>query len=147
MHRCITLHPTHSTGYILSVSMYVVNSHCYQLGAHNAPGWSYSYFVQFSCLSVHLSVRASLGRPGNMLMAAAGTYGCFELAGLFASSLQRKQNDPSTIDSRDTGLVTLAQYRKSSSRSKGTPRNRWLTQTNKPRSEIAIVLQYSVSYK
>ncbi len=48
----------------------------------------YNYFA-FVCLFVCLSV-LGLGRPGNELMAAAGTYGCFELAGLFASSLQKE---------------------------------------------------------
>ncbi len=43
-------------------------------------------------------------------MAAAGTYGSFELAGLFASSLQRKSSDASIIDSRGTALVTQAQF-------------------------------------
>ncbi len=43
----------------------------------------------FVCLSVCLSVKG-LGRPGNELMAAVGTYSCFELAGLFASSLQKE---------------------------------------------------------
>ncbi len=38
------------------------------------------------------------------------TYGCFELAGLFASSLQRKLSDASTIDCRGTALVARAQY-------------------------------------
>ncbi len=73
----------------------------YQLGARCAPGWSYSSFAIFVsvCLSVYLSVCHSphgLGRPGSEIMAAAGTYGCFELAGLFASSLQGKPNDDST---------------------------------------------------
>ncbi len=64
-----------------------------------------------------------LGRPGNELMAAAVTYGCFELAGLFASPPQREQNDGSTIDCSGTALGTQAQYRESSSKS---ARNRWL---------------------
>ncbi len=41
------------------------------------------------CLSVCLSVQG-LGRPGNELMAAAGTYGRFELVGLFVYSLQKE---------------------------------------------------------
>ncbi len=58
----------------------------------------------FVCLSVQ-----GLGRPGNKLIVAAGTYGCFELAGLFASSLQKE-----APEAREC---------------------RWLT-INKPRSEI-----------
>ncbi len=116
----------------------------YQPGAHSVPGWSYSYFaILCLCLSVQ-----SLGRPGNELMVAAGTNGCFELTGLFAlaSSLQRKLNDVSTIDSRGIALITQAQHRESSPRRTGMARNQRLT-TNKPRSEIALVLQYSVSPK
>ncbi len=63
-------------------------------------------------------------------MVAAGTYGCFEFAGLFASSLQRKQNDASTTDGRGTALVTLAQYCENSPRSTGMARNRRLTTNN-----------------
>ncbi len=59
----------------------------YKPGACSAPGWSYSYVAIFVsiCLLVCLSVCA---RSGNELMAAAGTYGCFELAGLFAKGSQ-----------------------------------------------------------
>ncbi len=100
--------------------------------------------LRFSCLfvglSVCLSVCHSLGRPRNELI---GMYSCFELAGLFAYP---PQNDASTIDSRGTALVTQAQYRESSPRSMGMARNRQLT-SNKPRSEIALVLQYSLSCK
>ncbi len=46
--------------------------------------------LRFSCLSVCLSICHSLGRPGNELIAAAVTYGCFELAGLFTSLLQKE---------------------------------------------------------
>ncbi len=56
--------------------------------------------VQFSCLFVCLSVCLSVqgvGRPGNELMAAAVTYGRFELAGLFVDLLG---STSSTIDSR-----------------------------------------------
>ncbi len=62
--------------------------HFYQSGMRSAPGWSYSYIV-ISCLSVCPSVHG-LGRPQNDLKAAAGTNGCFELAGSFASSLQKE---------------------------------------------------------
>ncbi len=55
----------------------------YQPGARSALGWSYNYFAIF-CLSVCLSVRAS------KLMVAAVTYGCFDLAGLLASPLQKE---------------------------------------------------------
>ncbi len=145
------------------IGRWAIGKAFYQPGAQRAPGWSYSYFVIFVSvsLSVCLSVCHSLGRPGNELMAAAVTlasgcqawqreatvtYGCFELAGLFASlrRCKRKQNDASTIDSRGTALVTQAQYRESSPRSTGMARNQQLT-TNKLRSEIALVLQYSVS--
>ncbi len=46
--------------------------------------------VRFSRVSVCLCVCHCLGRPGNKLIAAAGTYGCFELAGLFTFSLQKE---------------------------------------------------------
>ncbi len=55
------------------------------------------------------------------------------------SAALRKQNDVSTIDSRGIPLVTHVQYCMST----GMARNQRLT-TNKPRSEIALVLQYSV---
>ncbi len=42
-------------------------------------------------------------------MVVAGTYGCFELAGLFTSSLQMEASDASTIDSRSKALVTQVQ--------------------------------------
>ncbi len=77
-------------------------------------------------------------------MVADGTYGCFELAGLFASSLQRKQNDASTIDSTGTALGTQAQYHKSSPKSMGMARNQQLTM-NKPRSDIALVFTMVLS--
>ncbi len=70
----------------------------YQLGARSMLGWSYSNFVSvclFVCPSVH-----GLRRPRNELIAAADMYGCFKLGGLFASSLQRKTSDASSIDSR-----------------------------------------------
>ncbi len=41
------------------------------------------------CLSVRPFAQG-LGRPGNELMAASGMYGCFELAGLFASPLPKR---------------------------------------------------------
>ncbi len=50
-----------------------------------------------------------------------------------------------TGDSRGTALVTQAQHHENNPRSTGMARNRRLT-TNKPRSEIALVFQYSVSY-
>ncbi len=50
-------------------------------------------------------------------MAAAVAYGCFELASLFASPLQREQNDGSTIDCRGTALGTQVQYCESNSKS------------------------------
>ncbi len=124
----------------------------YQPAARNAPGWSYSYFAIFvsACLSACLSVCPSvqgLGRHGNELMARASTYmyGCFELAGLFASSLQKEANDVSTINSRGTPPITPTQYRKSSPRSTGMARNRQLT-TNKPGSGITLLLQFCVLY-
>ncbi len=40
------------------------------------------------CLSVCLSICARSGKA--WLVAASGTYGCFELAGLFASLLQKE---------------------------------------------------------
>ncbi len=80
-----------------------------------------------------------LGRAGNELLTAAGMDGCFELA----PHCKRKQNDVSIIDSRDTALVTQAQYHESSPRSTRMARNRRLT-TNKPRSEMELVLQYCV---
>ncbi len=46
--------------------------------------------LQFSRVSVCLCVCQSLERPGNELMVAAGTYGCFELAVFFVSSLQKE---------------------------------------------------------
>ncbi len=52
-------------------------------------------------------------------MAAAEAYGCFELATLFASPLQRKQNDASTFDSRRTALVTIYIAKAASPRSTG----------------------------
>ncbi len=64
-----------------------------------------------------------LGRPGNVLMVAAGMYGSFESAGLFASSLNH-ENSP-----RGTGIA----------------RSRWLITNGKPRSEFALVLQYFAS--
>ncbi len=60
----------------------------YQPGAHSTLGWSYTHFG-ISCLFVCLSVQ-SLGGPGNELVAVAGMYGCFELAGLFDSSLEKE---------------------------------------------------------
>ncbi len=49
------------------------------------------YFAIFVpvCLSVCPSVQG-LGKPENELMVAAGTYGCFELTGLFTSPLQKE---------------------------------------------------------
>ncbi len=84
----------------------------YQPGTRSTPRWSYSYFaISVSvCLSVCLSVCHSLGRPGNEIMAAAVTYGCFELAGLFASPLQK---ETSTID-RHSSHYTSAMSRKQS---------------------------------
>ncbi len=55
----------------------------YQPGALCAPIWSYSYSRVSVCPSVQ-----GLGRPRNELMVVDGMYGCFKLAGLFASSLQ-----------------------------------------------------------
>ncbi len=66
--------------------MYMYSSH---VNALFVPGWSYSYFAICVCLSVRPSTHG-LGRPGNELMAAADTHGCFELAGLFASLLQKE---------------------------------------------------------
>ncbi len=61
---------------------------------------------------------------------------------------KKNQNNASTIDSRGTALVTQAQYWKSSPKSTGMARNRRLMiSTSKPRSEIALVLQYFVSHK
>ncbi len=93
--------------------------------------------LRFSCLSVCPSVQG-LGRPGNEFMAAAGTYGCFELAGCSPPRCKRKQNNGSTIDARGTALVTRAQYRESNSRSTGMARNQRLT------TNIVMVLQYCV---
>ncbi len=42
------------------------------------------------CLFAYLSIRARTGEAWERFMAAAGTYGCFELAGLFASLLKKK---------------------------------------------------------
>ncbi len=115
-------------------------AHCIQLVL------LYSYFV-ISCLSVCLCPSmVGLGRPGNKLMVAAGTCGCFELAGLSPPRCKKKPNDGSTIDSRGTALVKQEQYRESSARSTGMARNQQAT-INKPRSEIALVLQYSGSHK
>ncbi len=68
----------------------------------------------------------------------AGTYGSFELAGLFASSLQKKSINASTIDSRGTACYTSAISQKSP-RSMGMPRKWWLTM-NQPRLKTAMVL-------
>ncbi len=59
----------------------------------------------------------------------------FELAGLFVSSLQRKRNAASTIDSIGNALVAQAQYRPGSM---GMARNRQLT-TNKPRAGVTVL--------
>ncbi len=63
-------------------------------------------------ISVCLCVCDSLGRPGNESMAWQlhwQVYSCFKLAGLFASSVERKPSDASTIDGRDTVLLAQAQ--------------------------------------
>ncbi len=51
------------------------------------PGWSYSYFAifVFVCLFVYLSQSGEAWEQDNSV--ATRTYGCFELAGLFASSV------------------------------------------------------------
>ncbi len=117
-----------------------------QVGALHAPGWSYSYFATF-CLSVCLFVRLSQsGEAWERVNGGSCHVWLFRVSWLFASSLQRKQNTASTIDSRGTALITRAQYDESSPRSTEMARNQRLT-TNKPRSEIALVLQYSVSCK
>ncbi len=86
-----------------------------------------------------------LGRPGNELIAAAGMY-C--IASLFA---KRKLSNVSTIDSRSTALVTQVQYCEISPmpemREWQETGNYMYVTANKPRSEIALVLQYSVPYK
>ncbi len=86
--------------------------------------------LRFSCLSVCLSVRPCKvwGGLGTSQWRQLATYGCFKL-----------------LVCRGTALATQAQDRKSSPRSMGMARNRQVT-TNKPRSEMALVLQYSVSY-
>ncbi len=103
----------------------------------------YSYFAIF--VSVCLSVCHGLGRPGNELMVAVVTYAGVSSQLIFSSPhCKRKRNAASTIDSRGTALITQAQYHESSPRSTRMARNRRLT-TNKPRSKIVLVLQYSVS--
>ncbi len=73
---------------ISSLMSYQTDSN-HQPGECSAPGWSFAT-LQCLCQSDCLSVCHSLGRPGNELMVAAVMYGCFELAGLFASSLQKE---------------------------------------------------------
>ncbi len=53
----------------------------------------------------------SLTRYGAGEAVAAGTYGWFKLAGLFASSLQKGAKHASTIESRGTALLAHAQNR------------------------------------
>ncbi len=102
-------------------SWLLVQDHIFSSRAHAVHPASPIVTLRFSSVFVCLYVCHSLGRPGNEQMAAAGTYGCFELAGLFAC--KRKQNDVSTCDSRGTALVTQAQYCESSPRIVGMARN------------------------
>ncbi len=70
----------------------------------------------------------------------AGTYGCFELAGLFAVSAQ-KEAKQYTIDSRGTALITQAQYRERAPDAWETGSQLQTYQTLG--SEIPMVLRYS----
>ncbi len=66
----------------------------------SVPGWSYSYMyfailccniVTCTLLFVRLSVCHSVGKPERDTGSSwHGTYSCFELAGLFASPLQKE---------------------------------------------------------
>ncbi len=103
--------------------------------------------LAISRLSVCLSVRARSGEAWERVNGSSWHVWLFRVSWFVRLlAAKRKQNDASTIDSRGTALVTQAQYHESSPRSTGMARNRRLT-TNKPRSAIALVLQYSVSYK
>ncbi len=103
-------------------------------------GWSYSYFAFF--VTACLSICARSGEACEQVNGGS-CIARMELAGLFASSLQKEANDASTIDSRGTALVTQAQYHESSPRSMKMARNRRLTMNlDKPRSEIALVLSH-----
>ncbi len=118
----------------------------YQLGTRSAPGWSI-VTLRFPCLSVCPSVTV-WGGLGMSLWRQLSHMVVLSYMWLVCSPphCKRKQNVASTIDSKGTALITQAQYRKSSPRITVMARNRRLT-TNKPRSEIALVLQYSVSCK
>ncbi len=104
------------------------------------------YTLAISRLSVCRSVHAWSGEAWERVNCGSWHAWLFRVSWFVRLlAAKRKQNDASTIDNRGTPLVTQAQCRKSSPRSTGMTRNRRLT-TNKPRSEIALVLQYSVSY-
>ncbi len=110
-------------------------------------GWSYSYFVIF--VSVCLSVCHSLGKPAWERVNGGSCHIWVSwLVCLPAAKESKTMSVLSTVEAQLSlhSAISRKQEMKSSPRSTGMVRNRWLT-TNKARSEITLVLQYSMFCK
>ncbi len=97
--------------------------------------------LRFTCLSVCPS-----GDTSERVNGGSCHVWLFWVSWLVRLPAAKEAKYVSSVDSRGTALVTQLQYHESSPRSTGLVRNGQIT-TNKPRSEISLVLQYSVSCK